>query len=235
MTAETEIAVGPGQLIEPEEAAWAFPNQLAAFRFPHDVEGYFEYDEGAYLYTLARLSVPGLVVELGSYKGKSTICLAQARPTIAVDHFRGQQFEGYDPERDSHIHIDHVVGTYRADFDANIERYGVGGLVTALELETVAAAQHVAAGCKAKMGDERGVALVFVDADHDYEAVCADVNAWSALLAPGGCIAFHDRDFPGVAACLAQLEATHGWHREQGPGSIAVMYPPTAWWVKGAK
>jgi len=223
MTAETEQAV-----------AWAFPNQLAAFRFPHDVEGYFEYDEGAYLYTLARLSVPGLVVELGSYKGKSTICLAQARPTVAVDHFRGQQFEGYDPVRDSHIHIDHVVGTYRADFDANLERYGVAGIVTTLELETVSAARHVANGCRVKIGDPRGVALVFVDADHDYEAVCADVNVWSALLAPGGAMAFHDRDFPGVALMLAQLEETHHWTRENGPGSIAVMYPPLAWWAPEA-
>lgn len=34
--------------------------------------------------------------------------------------------------------------------------------------------------------------LVFVDADHSYEAVRDDLRAWAPKLAPGGVLAFHD-------------------------------------------
>lgn len=34
--------------------------------------------------------------------------------------------------------------------------------------------------------------LVFIDADHTYEAVTADWRAWSSLIAPGGIVCLHD-------------------------------------------
>lgn len=36
------------------------------------------------------------------------------------------------------------------------------------------------------------VDMVFVDADHSYQAVIDDWTAWNPLLAPGGIICFHD-------------------------------------------
>jgi predicted O-methyltransferase YrrM len=60
--------------------------------------------------------------------------------------------------------------------------------------------------------------FIFIDADHSYEAVKADIAAWSKRLAPGGTIAGHDYDahWPGVMRAVD--EAYPG--RLRGAGSI---------------
>jgi hypothetical protein len=47
--------------------------------------------------------------------------------------------------------------------------------------------------------------FVFIDADHSYEAVKADIAAWRTRVRPGGWITGHDYDpakFPGVVAAV---------------------------------
>ena len=58
----------------------------------------------------------------------------------------------------------------------NVEPMNVGSLAAARELLT------------------RGVKLdsVFIDASHEYEDVSADIQAWRALVKPGGLVAGHD-------------------------------------------
>lgn len=47
--------------------------------------------------------------------------------------------------------------------------------------------------------------LVFVDADHSYEGIRRDFEAWRPLLAPGGIIAFHDSaPVPGMPPYLIE-------------------------------
>ena len=53
---------------------------------------------------------------------------------------------------------------------------------------------------------EAPVHFLFVDADHAYEAVRADIEAWFPLLAPGAVVAFHDvLYFEGVRRAFAEL------------------------------
>jgi predicted O-methyltransferase YrrM len=217
------------QLIEETIAVsipFNFPNMMHGFVFPQDVEGYLEPVEGAYLNLLARLSPPGVIVELGTYKGRSAICLAQAGPVYSVDHFQGERFENVTPEAVEAgsedalgVHRDHYFGTYRPDTEANLARYGVAERVHLLDMDSADAAEMF------RLAGDR-VALLFVDAAHHYNAVKRDYLAWKDLIAPGGAIAFHDRNFSGVARFLAELENEEGWHREDGPEAIAVMYPP---------
>lgn len=47
--------------------------------------------------------------------------------------------------------------------------------------------------------------VVFIDADHSYKAVKADILAWGKVVKPGGIIAFHDCDsvnHPGVSKAI---------------------------------
>jgi hypothetical protein len=47
--------------------------------------------------------------------------------------------------------------------------------------------------------------FVFIDADHSYEAVKADIAAWRERIRPGGWLTGHDYDrnkFPGVVAAV---------------------------------
>lgn len=202
-----------------------FPNMLYGFVFPEDVEGYLSADEGAYLYTMARLAPPGLVVELGAYKGKSAICLAQAGKVYTVDHFLGERFSNLTPDQVRKegealgVHADHYYGEYFEACKRNLERYGVAGRVEIVVGETAASAANFA-----EKGDR--VALLFIDANHSYAGVRADFEAYLPLLHPGSAVVFDDRGFPGVARLLGELENEYGWSRQDGPGKLAAMYPP---------
>src|SRR5436190_14499965 len=63
------------------------PMAPIAFRFPHDVEGWLTKAEGR---RLAALAEGGCVLEVGSWQGRSTVCLAQTAAIVhAVDPHRG--------------------------------------------------------------------------------------------------------------------------------------------------
>ena len=47
--------------------------------------------------------------------------------------------------------------------------------------------------------------MVFIDADHCYEAVSADIKAWMPLISKGGIISGHDRQWDGVAQAINEL------------------------------
>lgn len=54
------------------------------------------------------------------------------------------------------------------------------------------------------------VDLVFIDAEHTYEACKADFVAWDQLLRIGGFMIFHDNNpavFPGVVKVLEEVDA----------------------------
>jgi predicted O-methyltransferase YrrM len=59
--------------------------------------------------------------------------------------------------------------------------------------------------------------MIFIDADHSYDAVKADITAWKLLLSPWGVICGHDYDEDGVKRAVdetlpgAKLEAGSIW------------------------
>lgn len=63
-------------------------------------------------------------------------------------------------------------------------------------MDSLAAAEQLGPGA---------MELVFIDADHSEGAVRADIEAWRPLVAPGGVLAGHDINQPGVAAAVAAL------------------------------
>lgn len=143
------------------------------WRFPRDVEGWLTEAEGRALADLARGKE---VLEIGSYCGRSTICMAQTAESVsAVDPFDGRG-------------TPHPKGTYEL-FRANLKRYGVSA---ATIIGTASELLHP------KM--EAVCDLVFIDGAHDYDSVRADIRVAEHVLRPGGLIAFHDyRTAPGEA------------------------------------
>ena len=71
--------------------------------------------------------------------------------------------------------------------------------------------------------------MVYIDADHSYEAVKADIDAWMPHVRDGGILAGHDyggKMFPGVTRAVQQRFADRtlfGWQLNI-EGNI--------WWVK---
>lgn len=143
------------------------------------VDGWLEPVEAQALFDLARRCTgAGVIVEIGSWKGKSTICLAAGaragnRPKIyAVDPHTGS------PEHHAEFG---EVETF-AEFTANVAAAGYESDVVPLRMRSTEAAAHVT----------EPVELLFIDGDHSYEAVVADVEAWWPKLTDGGFVAVHD-------------------------------------------
>ena len=186
------------------DSAWADESPVPkvdadGFRFPYDVDGWLRFEEAKALFNLAKGK---RVLEIGSYCGLSTICLAQsADRVVAVDYFDGR---GTAIQQDT-----------RPAFDANVRRYGVESVIQALTPDE-------------PLPDD-GYDLVFIDGAHDYESVSGDIRLALQVLDPGGLLAFHDyRSIdPGVTAAVDELLA-NGGELLSTHSSLAVVRPPAA-------
>lgn len=67
--------------------------------------------------------------------------------------------------------------------------------------------------------------FVFIDADHSYECVSADIEAWLPKVRPGGLLSGHDYSkpgersstgWPGVVRAVDEAVSEHGWTLERG-------------------
>lgn len=145
-----------------------------------NVEGYFGDIEGAFLYSAAKtIKGRGIILEIGSWKGKSTIWLAKAS-------LSGPKVKVYavDPHTGSPEHKEQfgTVDTF-SDFKQNIERAGVTETVIPIVKTSMQAAQE---------WDGSPIEFLWIDGAHEYEMVKQDFDLWSPYVVEGGTIAFHD-------------------------------------------
>jgi MMP 1-O-methyltransferase len=154
-----------------------------------DVPGWLSDEEGEALFELARACTGrGVIVEIGSWKGKSTICLGLgSRAGSGVPIF------AVDP------HADYRHG----DFKENIERAGIADLVTPLK----GLSQLVVDGF------DQPIELLFVDGSHEEDDVREDFDKWVPKVVEGGVVAFHDTTWhPGVRRVVAEkIYASRGF------------------------
>ena len=130
------------------------------------------------------------IVEIGSYKGKSTCYLASR----AVAHVWA-----IDPW-DLPANVDGRFGFRSAfpEFQAQVKTMGYEDRITPIQ------------GYGERVGwDGPAVGLLYVDGDHSARAVYADVKAWLPRMAKGGTIICDDLDTrknPGVRQALDRLK-----------------------------
>lgn len=185
-----------GQSVVPEDG----------FQFPADVEGWLSYKEGRALADLCRDKA---VLEVGSYLGRSTICIAQtASSVVSVDTHDGR---GTAVPQDT-----------LPQFAANLSRYGVRQKVdvNSCSFEDFINWQD----------PDQTFELIFIDGAHDYKSVVSDIVNATSLMAPGGLLVFHDYRSPldpdvstavdELISAGAELISTHD--------SLAVVRPPAA-------
>jgi SAM-dependent methyltransferase len=141
----------------------------------------------------AALHGPGTIVEIGSYRGRSTIVLARAAgagvEVVAVDphagNDRGPQQLAADVAAGE---ADHTA------FLANLESAGVASQV-----------RHVQAPSQAALDAVDGpVDVLYVDGAHRYAPARDDIARWGARVVPGGTLLVHDA-FCSVGVTLALL------------------------------
>lgn len=148
----------------------------------NEINGLLSNNEAILLYNLARKAKNGVIIEIGSYKGKSTICLGYGTKdghrvkVYTIDPHTGDlSYHEWELEKNSSPTI--------REFQKNISRNKeikeyIYPLYTTSEL--------------AIPGVTTKVDLIFVDGDHRYESVLKDFKLWNEKLNEGGIIAFHD-------------------------------------------
>lgn len=163
------------------------------FQVVAGVEGWLYDEEIELLYRLASGVTSGVIVEIGSYRGKSTVALALGSrdhhnvPIYAVDPhetFTGVMGFGFQPAD-------------RTEFLRNILRCQVSEIVRVVNLPSRVAAA----------GWEQPVGLLWIDGDHRYESVKQDLACWEPHLEPGGLVALHDSTDPNLGPQQAIREA----------------------------
>lgn len=148
------------------------------------IDGWLTEAEASSLHRLASES-EGPVVEIGSWRGRSTAALAlgsmsgNKHPVYAVDSFIGV------PELDRPTADGECPGWKSSSPEilrANLDAVGVNGLVRIIPKPSELAAPEIP--------DECGV--IFVDGDHSYEAVKRDIELYGPKVRQRGYLAFHD-------------------------------------------
>jgi predicted O-methyltransferase YrrM len=167
------------------------------------------FDEAALLFRLVRDAGPATIVEIGRFKGGSTLLMATAMAS-------GSRLWSYD------LHVaareDLVGSELDAELEAALRRLGVDD------------------GVELLVGDSRTVELppgpfdvLFIDGDHSYDGVKADFERWGPHVRDGGHLLFHDATdtgsygnvYPGVQRAVAEVAGTNGFVASAGAGTIA--------------
>jgi len=139
---------------------------------------------------LRRLAKDRSVLELGAWKGRSTVVLAEsAEYVVSVDRHGGIRGHGGDSLPDYLENVRHIrnVAIVVAHFDEIAPRLG--------EFD-----------------------MVYIDGDHDADAVAADTLLIPDLLSPGGVVAYHDWDIAEVQDTVVE---TVGRQPDGVVGSVA--------------
>jgi predicted O-methyltransferase YrrM len=181
----------------------------AALAAAAGVDGWLTDAQARRLFARGAAAGGGQVVEIGSFRGRSTIVLAfAAGAVVAIDPHagsdRGPQEIAADAGRGEADH---------AAFTANLAAAGVADRV-----------RHVRAMSGEALGAVHGdIALLYVDGAHRFGPARDDLRRWGARVPAGGAMLVHD-SFSSVGvtlALLAECVFSARWRYAGRTGSLA--------------
>ena len=176
------------------------------------IVGWFDLPKAILMQQAVKSLAPGSVlIELGSFQGRSSVALAAVLPPnsvlYCVDHFRGSE-----EHKQMNIDTSNLLGA----FQENLIKFGVKEKIKTLVMSTTEALGHFSPA---------SLDLVFLDAAHDYESVRRDLLDWYPKLKPGGYLFCDDchTNWPGVMQAIQSVNL---------PGQIVV---PALWFHQKPK
>jgi predicted O-methyltransferase YrrM len=177
----------------PRWARWAPPELRAARDFTRkalgekfddatQLAGWLHPDQAAMVCHLAHLCPPGAIVEIGSFKGKSTVYIAHGMKL-------SNAFTAIDPHlstlagsrRDRAMTSDGDQTTWQP-FNHVLREWNITDRVNVI--------RDYSYNVRKKWNQP--IAFLWIDGDHSYDAVKKDIQDWTDLVMPGGFLAFHD-------------------------------------------
>lgn len=164
------------------------------------IEGWLTEGQAALLARVAaECPTDGEIVEIGSFRGKSTIVLAQSAPEgvaiVAIDPHAGndrgpQEIDGFAAE----------AASDREVFERNLVAAGVRHRVRHVA-EFSDRAHHAVHGT---------IDVLYIDGAHRYRPARTDIREWGARVSDGGTMLIHD-SFSSIGVTQAILrELTFG-------------------------
>lgn len=144
---------------------------------------------------VGQLPNPAAVVEVGCWRGRSTACLGveiiNAQKDVVL--YCVDTWAYYPETEQPALSQTDFDGVYR-EFTRNVRPFE--HFLWIMRQPSIKAAAEFS---------PESVDFVFIDANHKYENVLADIRAWLPVVKPGGVIAGHDyytRQHPGVARAV---------------------------------
>ncbi|MEX2556594.1 MAG: class I SAM-dependent methyltransferase [Actinomycetota bacterium] len=179
--ADFDVALerSPGTVDHFEDCVWLLSSNV----LNHGVSRLM-IDEAAYLYRLVRSLAAPRVVEIGRYRGGTTLLLAAAGGRVLS------------------LDIDPAVAHADERLVRALERFGLSERVS---LEIADSHEYPV--------EPGAYDVIFVDGDHSYDGVRVDVERWLSGVAPGGHLILHDAFYPSPERPWTRPWKAEGVHR----------------------
>lgn len=165
---------------------------------------------------------PARVLEVGCYRGELSAALLKHRPQLHLTMV--DPWAAPSPES-RYLKSGDRAARELATKSESIYKDAIANTAFAVERRTIVREYSQAA---AKLLENQLFDLVFIDADHTYESVCADLQAWYPRVRPNGWFSGHDyRQKPpqfGVKSAVDEFAASRGLSIETDRG--------TTWFLK---
>jgi len=147
--------------------------------FTDKVDGWLSDREGELLFNFAKNCIgKGVIVEIGSWKGKSTMWLGNGSKS-------GNKIKIY--AIDPHTGFPQIKKMYGEvytfeEFKKNIKNANISDIVIPIKKTSKETAENF----------NEPVELIFIDGIHEYELIKLDFEAWFPKVIDRGIMAFHD-------------------------------------------
>jgi predicted O-methyltransferase YrrM len=175
------------------------------------IQGATSVPQAELLRGLARNAAGGVIVEIGSYRGRSTVALAKGSaeghqaPIYAI--------EPHEP----------FTGLFGGNFGPGDRRAFYKTMLRTRSWEHVRlvnlSSEIVTPGWR------QPVALLWIDGDHRYDSVKRDLEAWLPHLLPDAVVVFDDTDRGGPRRLTQELEQA-GWLLVHDVGKVRAYRRP---------
>lgn len=161
------------------------------------IEGWFDFED-IYSEALDRVNRPAAFVEVGAWLGRSTAYMAGEimRRGLPVRFFAVDTWAGTPGDGAMEVTAALNNGDLYPAWDRNMRRAGVRDYVCPLQMRSVHAAVTF---------PYQSLDFIFIDGDHSYRSVRADLDAWLPRLRAGGVIAGHDIDQATVEKAVVEV------------------------------
>ena len=151
------------------------------------IQGWLAPREAWELHELAREAAErtngsALVVEIGSWRGRSTVAIA-----LGLKAGGGGRLITIDPQIDSEERHQEVL--------SNLQKHGVADLAEVVR-DYSQNVRHLV--------EDGTVDVLFIDGNHDYPAVSRDLQMWGPSVRSGGELALNDPYWPGVRRTIRE-------------------------------